>query len=242
MSGARVSTGAGSRQDYGTDPAFLDAVALCFGAISFDLAAHAANAKHARYFAPAEFVDKIEASEYHPRAVVESLIRRGVTLADAEAAIANTGRVGNKVVVRAKNSDANAFAFDAFKQDWTAALAGGLGWCNCEFGDVEPWAAKHLAEMNRGASTLLLTPAVCTDWNVNFVLGKADVYDLKGRLCFDGKAPFPKDCQLAHFWPGATGLRRVWDWKANRIVRAWRSIAVMDVMGTGALVAGRAEG
>ena len=39
-----------SKQDYGTPWEFIDAVAARFGPIAFDLAAHAANCKHADYY------------------------------------------------------------------------------------------------------------------------------------------------------------------------------------------------
>lgn len=39
-----------SKQDYATPPDFMDAVRLRYGPISFDLAAHAGNTKHERYY------------------------------------------------------------------------------------------------------------------------------------------------------------------------------------------------
>lgn len=50
--GARISTGLNSKQDYTTPDDFMAAVALRFGPIAFDLAAHAGNARSPNYFAP----------------------------------------------------------------------------------------------------------------------------------------------------------------------------------------------
>lgn len=51
---ARNSTGSGSKQDYGTPRNLMRAVWRKFGPHSFDLAAHAENTKHARFFTPEE--------------------------------------------------------------------------------------------------------------------------------------------------------------------------------------------
>jgi len=51
-SGARVSSGSNSKQDYQTPKELIDACAKRFGHIMFDLAAHAGNTQHERYFAP----------------------------------------------------------------------------------------------------------------------------------------------------------------------------------------------
>ena len=47
------------------------------------------------------------------------------------------------------------------------------------------------------------------------------MYELSGRLCFDGKNVFPKDCRLSHFWPGATGKACIWDWQRDVIAHEW---------------------
>jgi hypothetical protein len=111
--GPRISTGADSKQDYRTPADFMAAVAKRFGPVTFDLAAHAGNAQHPLYFAPTHF-------------------------------ITSTGskKTGDLVEVRTKNLDPSAAAFDSFAQDWRAAVTGGLGWLNPEFGDIAPWAEK----------------------------------------------------------------------------------------------------
>ncbi len=52
MSGARVSSGPDSKQDYKTPADFMEAVIARFGPITFDLAAHAGNTQSPNYFAP----------------------------------------------------------------------------------------------------------------------------------------------------------------------------------------------
>jgi len=51
-SGARISTGPDSKQDYETPADFMAAVVARFGPITFDLAAHAENNQSSNYFAP----------------------------------------------------------------------------------------------------------------------------------------------------------------------------------------------
>jgi hypothetical protein len=52
MGGARISSGSDSKQDYKTQADLMAAIALRFGPIVFDLAAHAANTQSRNYFAP----------------------------------------------------------------------------------------------------------------------------------------------------------------------------------------------
>jgi DNA N-6-adenine-methyltransferase (Dam) len=163
---ARISSGKDSRQDYATPPEFIAAVERKFGPIQFDLAAHAGNAKHARYFAPI--------------------------------------------------TDPQAYGVDAFAHQWFALsrqFPDGPLWLNCEFNAAAHWAKRCAFEATFGANILLLTPVAITNWFYDYIVERADVYLLKGRLCFDGKSPFPKDCMLSHFHPHATGAITVWDWK-----------------------------
>jgi len=50
----RVSAGPDSKQDYQTDPKFIEAAEARFGPISFDLAAHSFNTQHEKYFCAPE--------------------------------------------------------------------------------------------------------------------------------------------------------------------------------------------
>jgi hypothetical protein len=233
--GPRITRGKDSKQDYATPAEFIAAVEKRFGPIQFDLAAHRANKRHERYFAPLHFVEPYDPEKpFDAEAMLASLVDRGARLTQARYAIqaAQAGRKKTEITV--ENHDPDAHAFDAFKQDWAplskiypAPYGGpGLLWLNCEFSDISPWAARCALEMRAGASIVLLTPAmVGANWNRDHILGLADVYDLSGRISFDGKNPYPKDCQLAHFHTNATGLRALWDWRGDRVVKLWRKAA-----------------
>ena len=105
---------------------------------------------------------------------------------------------------------------DSFKENWHNWA--GLMWLNPPFGDIEPWAKKCFEESILGAHILLLTPAsVGSVWFSRYVHDTAtSVYFLSPRLCFDGKAPYPKDCILSEFGGPKlmTDTRYVcWRWK-----------------------------
>lgn len=219
MSGPRISTGTDSKQDYGTPADFLAAVEGRFGPIVIDLAAHAGNHKHARYFAPAMFVEKVERGKTDLNALVRDLLDRGAMLEEANRlAFEQWACITGKGEIRIPNRDLNALAFDAFSQDWAAATTRGLGFLNCEFSDVEPWAKK----CGQGGNVGLLTPAsVGANWARDRIFGKADVYILSGRLCFDGKNVFPKDCMFSHFHENAMGAIAMWDWRKDAVLRRW---------------------
>lgn len=218
--GARISTGSGSKQDYGTPVEFLTAVEKRFGRIVVDLAAHRGNNKHPRYFAPAVFEEKVERGKTDLGALLAELSCRGADPDEARAlAFEQWQRITGKGTIRIPNRDLEATALDAFAQDWATATADGIGWLNCEFSDIAPWAQKS----GQGGDVTLLTPAsVRSVWARTHVFGKADVYLLAHRLMFDGKNVFPKDCMLSHYHPGATGRMCVWDWKADQLVHDWR--------------------
>lgn len=152
MSGAANHRGE-SKQDYATPPEFMRAVNARFGPHSFDLAAHAANTKHARYFTEAD----------------NSLI-----------------------------------------QDWHKI--DGLLWLNPPFDPIAPWAAKCHAEAEKGARIAFLVPAsVGSNWYRDNIHDQHRVLFLNGRICFDGKNGFPKDCMLVLF--GDVPDFEVWRWK-----------------------------
>lgn len=88
----------------------------------------------------------------------------------------------------------------------------GLLWLNPPFGKIAPWAEKCWKESKAGARIMLLTPAsVGANW-FSFIFGHAYVMYLNPRLCFDGIAPFPKDCMLSYFCHGIQGSE-IWEWK-----------------------------
>lgn len=100
---------------------------------------------------------------------------------------------------------------DSLKQEWHKL--GGLLWLNCPFGDIVPWARKCSEEAKQGARILLLIPAaVGSNWFREWVFQQAHIMFLSPRLCFDGKNPFPKDCLLAYYGKGETGVE-CWRWK-----------------------------
>lgn len=100
---------------------------------------------------------------------------------------------------------------DSLKQDWHK-LSGWL-YLNPPFDRIEPWAAKCAEESVMGANILFLVPAsIGSEWYRNYVQFNAVTLSLNPRLCFDGKAPYPKDCMLCVFCAGLYGFN-VWKWK-----------------------------
>lgn len=220
MSGPRVSTGEDSRQDFRTPADFMAATAKRFGPIGFDLAAHKGNTQHERYFAPTEFVytgtlDEISSYPGTPTQLFKDAARNKPKLNS------NKDLIYEK---RVKNDDPAAYALDAFSHSWPdVTFKFGLLWLNPEFSDIERWALRCRLEAERGARILLLTPAAMTNWFRDHVQGVADTYFLHGRLMFDGKNPYPKDCMLSHFHHpeiGGPTAVRLWDWKADKILGA----------------------
>ena len=218
------TTGSLSKQDYCTPDDFLAVVAPRFGPISFDLAAHAGNKKHERYFAPPEFHFVLPADDLTWDHVVMDAARMMAgynNIDEVNAGIFEAEEKGDKVHVTVENGDPNAVALDSLKQDWHKLE--GLLWLNCEFKDISPWAEKCGEEAAQGAHVLLLTPAqVGANWYRDHIAGLADVFFLNGRLSFDGKNPFPKDCMLSYYYPEASGTQYVWDWKSNKVLHRWK--------------------
>lgn len=103
---------------------------------------------------------------------------------------------------------------DALAQDWTK-LGGNL-WLNPPFGHIDPWAAKCAAStvwsFKPPRKIFFLVPAsVGSNWFADHVFNKARVLFLVGRLSFDGKAPYPKDCILAVY--GEKPSVELWRWR-----------------------------
>lgn len=100
---------------------------------------------------------------------------------------------------------------DSLVKDWTK-LKGEL-WLNPPFGTIAPWAQK-CSESRKGLDRrifLLVPAAVGSNWYSNYVHKKALVVFLNGRISFDGKNGYPKDCMLCVYGvpPGII----VWRWK-----------------------------
>jgi phage N-6-adenine-methyltransferase len=110
---------------------------------------------------------------------------------------------------------------DSLKQDWVQSAfphIGGLCWLNPPFGNIAPWAKKCAEESARGCRIAFLVPAsVGANWWRDYVHGKAAVYFLNGRVCFDGVNGFPKDCALCLY--GEPPGYEVWTWKQRSAQR-----------------------
>lgn len=101
---------------------------------------------------------------------------------------------------------------DALKQAWHEIQ--GRCWLNPPFTFLRPWIEKCLQEAHKGADIVCLVPAaVGSRWFRRFALHQADVIFLEGRIEFDGKAPYPKDCMIVHFHKGMAGKVETWDWR-----------------------------
>lgn len=77
---------------------------------------------------------------------------------------------------------------DGLKQPWSGTV-----WCNPPYGrEIAKWVAKAAAE--RALTVMLLPARTDTSWFHDYVLGKAEIRFLRGRLKFGTSkenAPFP---------------------------------------------------
>jgi hypothetical protein len=222
MGGPRVTSGPESNQAYETPDVFMSAVIKRFGPISFDLAARAENKKHDRYFAPRFLYEfgTAEALKIDVEALPENVTFKRVL------------KSGERIYERkVENQDSRAYGIDAFEHDWSDLSrrfgdenpsGHGLLWLNCEWTDSDDWARKCDEEMSKGSNILLLTHVAISKWFVKHVAGKADCYLLHGRMSFDGKNVYPKDCMLSHYHPDARGDMRIWDWKSDLVTCNWK--------------------
>lgn len=158
------------------------------------------------YETPQVFIDAVEA-------------RFGALTHDLAANATNTKVKG------AWYGPGSPFAEDALAQDWTM-LRGNL-WLNCEFRDIDPWAAKSGASLavvlrdlrrrdRHDWRLFLLTPAsIGTEWFGDHVHRKALVLGLCPRITFVGEtAAYPKDLSLSVF--GERPGMDVWRWTDRR--------------------------
>ena len=82
-------------------------------------------------------------------------------------------------------------AEDGLSQSWT-----GVCWCNPPYGrQIGKWVRKAFFSSVEGATVVMLLPArTDTKWFHDYILHRAEVRFLKGRLKFGGginSAPFP---------------------------------------------------
>ena len=114
----------------------------------------------------------------------------------------------------AENTKAADFfgeAADSLTQDWS--LCWGDLWLNPPFSNIAPWARK-CAESGCSIDRrifLLVPAAVGSNWHAQHVDGHARTFLLNGRISFDGKGPYPKDCILSVY--GIQPGYEVWRWK-----------------------------
>ena len=209
-----------SKQDQKTPDEFIKAVEGSFGPIKFDLAAHSTNKQHKRYFAPAVFTETL----YSASAAENPLSPTRSLSYYPDVKFVRFDKKKNRAVWThtIKNNDPEAEGLDAFKFNWSQiskeTKEPGLLWLNCEWSDITPWVNRCIVEAQRGAYIALLTHLSITDWYVD-CLKHGDVYQLKGRLSFDGSAPFPKDCMLTVFRPYEKGkYLSIWDWRKRELV------------------------
>lgn len=85
---------------------------------------------------------------------------------------------------------------DGLKQDWHRDAGDGVCWCNPPYGrTVGLWTEKAYKESLKGATVVMLLPVrSCTKWFHEWVIGKAEIRFIRGRLKFGGSkcgAPFP---------------------------------------------------
>lgn len=211
----------------------MAAIRKRFGPISFDLAAHAGNKQHPRYFAPVYFSETFEHSFQ-----IESLYGvpinnnlpndlRPVTISFVKHDKKKQVWIYEK---KTWNDDPEAYGKDAFAHSWADLSkkfgnehpsGRGLLYLNCEFNDITPWAKRFFEEMQKGANGLLLTPMTTANWFRDYMAGKGDCYPLSGRLSFDGKNVFPKDCLITHYSPDCRGDMFLWDWQNDEICHSW---------------------
>lgn len=88
---------------------------------------------------------------------------------------------------------------DALGRIWVPTN-GGAVWCNPEYGrKIGFWIEKAYREtcgLKRGITIVMLLPArTDTRWFFSYILNKAEIRFIQGRLCFDDnprkQAPFP---------------------------------------------------
>lgn len=101
---------------------------------------------------------------------------------------------------------------DALRRVWP--YEGDL-WLNPPYAQIEPWAQACANYAGIGRIFFLVPASVGANWFASHVWNRARVIFLQGRLSFDGKAPYPKDCMLCVYGDG-TGVE-VWDWRRDHV-------------------------
>lgn len=212
-----------TKQDYKTPPEFIAAVERRFGPIGFDLAAHAGNKQHAKYFAPPEFTVPITQGVTVAAMVGAEVRGKGSTLAGT---LLRDGIPPGVTELTFRNDDPEAAGIDAFKQDWSKCTTRSeeILWLNCEFGDCDVWARECVRQSrSKDVRIVLLTPAsVGSNWARDVIFPHARVVTiLSGRISFAHGAPFPKDCMLSLFTGEDPQELCIWDWRTDKTHVRW---------------------
>ena len=163
---------------------------------------------------------------------------------------ARWGKLTIDLAARADNAKAPLFITpeeDSLTQDWDLRIGNGNAFLNPEFDDIEPWAGKCAAYLDRrkpavAGSIRLLTPLTVSEWFARHCEGRAKIVGLRPRIKFYGChnlypkkhpkagqrkcaesclgcAPYPKDCMLT-LWGSRFASEPVfqtWRWDAEEI-------------------------
>lgn len=128
---------------------------------------------------------------------------------------------------------------DALACDWARELQEFAEvWLNPPFGNVTPWvqrcaetaaAWRAHPEVTSPRLYLLVPASVGANWWKAYVHKKARVHFLNGRIKFDGKNGFPKDCALVVYSATETPGYRCWRWLPPRVRRALAKVTKAGV-------------
>jgi len=110
----------------------------------------------------------------------------------------------NHKVPRYFSIDGTGLAHDALEQDWSKF--GKSVWCNPPYGrEIVKWVKKCSQESEKGLTVVALLPArTDTKWFWDYILDRAEIRLIKGRLKFgraENSAPFPSMLVIFHAHP-----------------------------------------
>lgn len=112
------------------------------------------------------------------------------------------------VCATGQNFKANGYftkSTDGLAHSWRKYDRGGVCWMNPPYGrGVGEWVFKAFTESLQGCVVVCLLPArTDTQWFQDWVLGKAELRFIRGRLKFEGaasSAPFPSILAIYRPW------------------------------------------
>lgn len=128
------------------------------------------------------------------------------------------GKIRFDLAASIDNFQANSYYSekdDSLSKDWSGLTTHGQwAWLNPPFSGIAPWA-KKCAESSRERIAFLVPASVGSNWWREHVHDRAAVLFLNGRLSFDGKNPYPKDCALCLYSPAIVAGYEVWAWRGE---------------------------